>query len=93
MAAPLDTLMGWTVDFGDVKTLFDPIFKALDHRPLYEIDGLEDGDTATLATWILQQARAVLPMVDRVDLYETRGCGAIVIAESADADAGLAIPI
>jgi 6-pyruvoyltetrahydropterin/6-carboxytetrahydropterin synthase len=93
LAAPLDTLMGWTVDFGDVKTLFDPIFKALDHRPLYEIEGLADCDTATLAAWILKEARAVLPMVDRVDLYETRGCGAIVIADQAEAQAGLAIPI
>jgi 6-pyruvoyltetrahydropterin/6-carboxytetrahydropterin synthase len=76
-----------------VKTLFDPIFKALDHRPLYEIEGLADGDTATLAAWILKEARAVLPMVDRVDLYETRGCGAIVIADQAEAQAGLAIPI
>jgi len=27
--APLDEVMGWTVDFGDVKQLFDPIFKRL----------------------------------------------------------------
>jgi len=26
--------MGWTVDFGDVKELFDPIFKRIDHHPL-----------------------------------------------------------
>jgi len=58
-----------------------------------KIDGLADCDTATLAAWILAQARAVLPMVDRVDLYETRGCGAIVIADRAEAQAGLAIPI
>ena len=78
LSAPLDQVMGWTVDFGHVKTLFAPIFDALDHRPLHEIDGLADCDTATLAAWILAQGRAVLPQLDRVDLYETRGCGAIV---------------
>lgn len=78
LAAPLDTVMGWTVDFGDVKALFNPIFKALDHHPLYEIADLPDGDTATLATWVLQRGGAVLPALDRVDLFETRGCGAIV---------------
>lgn len=78
LSAPLDQVMGWTVDFGDVKELFAPIFKALDHRPLHEIPDLEDCDTASIASWILRKARAQLPQLERVDLYETRGCGAIV---------------
>ena len=75
--------MGWTVDFGDVKTLFDPIFKAIDHRPLYEIADLPDGDTASLAAWVLGKARVGLPQLDRVDMYETRGCGSIVSVATA----------
>jgi 6-pyruvoyltetrahydropterin/6-carboxytetrahydropterin synthase len=78
LAAPLDQVMGWTVDFGDVKTLFNPVFKALDHHPLYEIASLPDGDAASLAAWVLTHGGAVLPQIDRVDLYETRGSGAIV---------------
>jgi 6-pyruvoyltetrahydropterin/6-carboxytetrahydropterin synthase len=80
LCAPLHQVLGWAVDFGDVKALFDPLFKALDHRPLHEIDGLADGDTATLAQWILRLARAQLPQLDRVDLHETPGCGAIALA-------------
>ena len=80
LSAPLDVVMGWTVDFGDVKTLFDPIFKAIDHRPLYEIADLPDGDAASLAAWVLAKGRAVLPQLDRVDIYETRGSGSIVSA-------------
>ena len=71
--------MGWTVDFGDVKDRFNPIFKALDHHPLHELPGLDDCDTASLSHWILTEARKVLPQVDRVDLYETRGSGAIAL--------------
>lgn len=78
LCAPLDQVMGWTVDFGDVKEVFNPLFKALDHRPLYEIPDLVDGDTASLARWILEKAQPQLPALDRVDLYETQGCGAIV---------------
>ena len=78
LSAALDAVMGWTVDFGDVKTLFDPIFKAIDHRPLYEIADLPDGDSASLAAWVLAKGQAVLPQLDRVDMYETRGSGAIV---------------
>jgi 6-pyruvoyltetrahydropterin/6-carboxytetrahydropterin synthase len=78
LSAALDTVMGWTVDFGDVKEVFNPIFNALDHQPLHQIADLADCDTASMAAWVLHKARALLPQLDRVDLYETRGCGAIV---------------
>jgi 6-pyruvoyltetrahydropterin/6-carboxytetrahydropterin synthase len=78
LAAPLDALLGWAVDFGDVKSAFNPIFKQLDHQPIHEIADLADGDTAGIATWIAEQARRELPQLDRVDLFETPGCGATV---------------
>jgi 6-pyruvoyltetrahydropterin/6-carboxytetrahydropterin synthase len=76
--APLDQVRGWTVDFGDVKEIFSPIFLQLDHQPLYELSGIEDNDTASLVRWIKAQASASLPQLDRIDLFETRGCGAIL---------------
>ena len=89
LSAPLDEMMGWAIDFGDVKEIFNPIFEALDHQPLHEIADLPDCDTASIARWILNRARALLPQFDRVDLYETRGCGAIVLA----GDEGPALPV
>jgi 6-pyruvoyltetrahydropterin/6-carboxytetrahydropterin synthase len=76
--APLDEVLGWTVDFGDVKTLFDPIFRRLDHQPLYEIPGLVDNDVESVLRWIRQECAEPLPALNRIDLYETRGCGAIL---------------
>lgn len=87
--APLDQVMGWTMDFGDVKTLFDPIFKSLDHHPLHELPGAEDNDTASLVKWIRAQCAPKLPQIDRIDLYETRGCGTIL----SWGDGGPALPI
>lgn len=81
--APLDQVMGWTMDFGDVKELFNPIFKELDHRPLYELAGCSQADAASLAEWIRGRVQSVLPQVDRVDLYQTRGCG-VVLSWGAD---------
>jgi len=78
LAAPLDEVLGWAVDFGDVKAAFNPIFQRLDHQPIHEIAELADGDTASVAGWIFDQARNRLPQLDRVDLLETPGCGAIV---------------
>ena len=83
LTAPLDDVLGWTVDFGDVKSLFEPIFLQLDHQPLYEIVDLADGDSASVARWIFERARGQLPHLDRVDLLETEGCGAMVIAPGA----------
>jgi 6-pyruvoyltetrahydropterin/6-carboxytetrahydropterin synthase len=78
LRAPIDTVMGWTIDFGDVKALFDPLFQALDHQPLYDLPGLADTDTASIAHWIYEGAKAKLPELVRVDLFETEGCGSIV---------------
>ncbi|OIQ71476.1 6-carboxy-5,6,7,8-tetrahydropterin synthase [mine drainage metagenome] len=78
MLAALDNVMGWTLDFGDVKTLFDPIFKTLDHHPIHEVAGIDDCDSASIARWIHQQAHLLLPQLSRVDLYQSEGCGSIV---------------
>ena len=78
LAAPLDELRGWAVDFGDVKSAFNPIFQQLDHQPVHQIADLADGDTASIAAWIMERARLQLPQLDRVDLFETPGCGATV---------------
>ena len=92
LQAPVDEVLGWTMDFGDVKQLFSPLFEELDHQPLHEKPELADGDTAAIASWILAQARPSLPSLVRVDLYEARGCGSLVGAAAAVA-AGLAMPV
>jgi 6-pyruvoyltetrahydropterin/6-carboxytetrahydropterin synthase len=76
--APLDEVMGWTIDFGDVKEIFTPVFRRIDHQPLYELPGVADNDCASLARWIKEESYRSLPQLDRIDLYETRGCGAIL---------------
>jgi len=78
LKAPLDQVMGWTIDFGDVKEIFDPIFKSIDHQPLNELPGLRDGDVVSIAEWILAQARPQLPSLHRIDLYETPGTGCVL---------------
>ncbi|HEY7803986.1 MAG TPA: 6-carboxytetrahydropterin synthase [Orrella sp.] len=81
LCAPLDDVMGWTVDFGDVKEVFNPVFKALDHHPLHEnpeLSAVSDGDTASMARWLFHKTQRMLPSMVRVDLFETEGCGASV---------------
>lgn len=81
LSAALDDVMGWTVDFGDVKQVFDPVFKSLDHHPLHEnpeLVAVSDGDTASMAKWLFTKSQDVLPQLVRVDWFETEGCGSSV---------------
>ena len=78
LTSPLDEVLGWTVDYGDVKERFKPIYKKIDHQTLGDIDGLESPDLLTFIYWIKEQLQESLPELDRVDLYETPGNGAIL---------------
>jgi 6-pyruvoyltetrahydropterin/6-carboxytetrahydropterin synthase len=78
LSAPLDRVLGWVVDFGDVKTLFRPLFERIDHQPLHEIEDLADSDTCTVAAWIFDACRSRLPSLCSVRLLEADGCGAEV---------------
>ena len=75
LSAPLDALLGWTVDYGDVKALFRPVYERLDHHRLDELPGLRDADPESLVLWLREEAVAGLPELDRIDLFETPGCG------------------
>lgn len=78
LTAPLDQVMGWTVDYGDVKDLFTPVYRLLDHQLLNPLPELRDGDPASLALWIRARMLDRLPKMDRLDLYETPGCGVLL---------------
>lgn len=78
LTAPLDEVRGWTVDYGDVKECFTPVYRDIDHQLLNPIPGLADGDPASLAAWIRTQMSGRLPQLDRIDLYETPGCGVLL---------------
>lgn len=89
LKAPLDVVKGWTVDFGDVKELFAPTFRRIDHQPLHELSGIGDPSAKNLVRWLRNEVRDPLPQVDRIDLFETRGCGAILTL----GEGGPALPI
>ena len=78
LTAELDDVMGWTVDYGDVKEKFKPAYKKLDHHRLDKIDGVESADTAAMLTWMKDEISVEIPQLDRIDLYETPGCGAML---------------
>jgi 6-pyruvoyltetrahydropterin/6-carboxytetrahydropterin synthase len=78
LTAPLDKVLGWTVDYGDVKALFKPAYQQIDHHYLNDVNGIENGDVVSILNWMQGQLLDVLPALDRIDLYQTPGCGAIL---------------
>jgi 6-pyruvoyltetrahydropterin/6-carboxytetrahydropterin synthase len=78
LTAALHDVLGWTIDFGDVKEIFRPVFLKLDHQPLHELAGLEDNDVATLARWIRAQIASELPQLERIDVFDAGCCGALL---------------
>lgn len=78
LTAELDQVMGWTVDYGDVKALFKPVYEQLDHHQLDLLEGLDDPNVTNLLYWIKDKMADALPQLDRIDLFETPGCGAVL---------------
>ena len=67
---------GWVMDFADIKAAFAPLFEALDHRYLNDIEGLDNPTSENLAIWIWQRLQPALPLLSRVVVHETctSGC-------------------
>jgi 6-pyruvoyltetrahydropterin/6-carboxytetrahydropterin synthase len=78
LTAPLDDVMGWTIDYGDVKELFKPTYAAIDHHLLNSLPELGEPTIANLLQWIRNQAAPSLPQLNRIDLFQTPGCGAML---------------
>ncbi len=78
LTAPLDEVLGWTIDYGDVKALFKPVYAQLDHHELNGLPQLADPSTAGLARWIRTALAETLPQADRLELTERPGCGVLL---------------
>jgi 6-pyruvoyltetrahydropterin/6-carboxytetrahydropterin synthase len=71
-----DAHSGWIMDFGDIKTIFQPIYDQLDHHYLNDIPGLENPTSEMLAIWIWNQLKPLLPTLSEIVVHETctSGC-------------------
>jgi 6-pyruvoyltetrahydropterin/6-carboxytetrahydropterin synthase len=72
----IDPRSGWIVDFADIKEVFDPFYKQLDHNYLNEVEGLENPTSENFARWIWHKVAPRLPGLSKVVVCETCTCGA-----------------
>ena len=78
LGCDLDDLLGWTVDYSDVKERFRSCYERMDHHCLNDIDTLAEASLENVLEWMRISLADSLPELDRIDLYETPGCGAVL---------------
>jgi 6-pyruvoyltetrahydropterin/6-carboxytetrahydropterin synthase len=68
---------GWVMDFGELKTKFQPILDQLDHYYLNDIPGLHNPTSENIARWIWSRLKPNLPELSTVEIRETCTSGCI----------------
>ncbi len=71
VSGPVDPVLGWVVDFGDVNAAFAPLYAQLDHHYLNEVAGLENPTSENIARWIWQRLAPQLPGLTKIVVQET----------------------
>ena len=82
VAGPLDPLLGWVVDFADIKAAYKPVEERIDHRCLNEVAGLENPTSENLARWLWRELRPALPALSRIVVKETCTSGCIYAGDA-----------
>lgn len=77
LCAPLDALLGWTIDYGDVRAAFTPVFRQLDHQRL-DLTTVAAPDLPGLLGWLREACASHMPALERIDLYDTPASGAML---------------
>ncbi|WUH98836.1 6-carboxytetrahydropterin synthase QueD [Spirillospora sp. NBC_00431] len=80
VSGEVDPLMGWLMDFAEIKAAVKPVIDRLDHYYLNEVPGLENPTSEQLAKWIWDQLTARLPL-SAVIVRETCTSGCVYRGE------------
>lgn len=67
----VDPVKGFLIDYGDIKTIVDPIVKELDHYYLNDIAGLDNPTSEMIAVWLFNRIHPALPLLASITVYET----------------------
>jgi 6-pyruvoyltetrahydropterin/6-carboxytetrahydropterin synthase len=71
VSGPVDPETGWFIDYGEIDGIWAPLYDALDHRYLNEVEGLDNPTSENLARWLWEKIRPQLPQLSRITVHET----------------------
>lgn len=72
-----DPELGWVMDFKELKDVVSIVIDQLDHKLINDIKGLENPTAENITIWIWDQIKPLLPLLSRIELYETPTTGVI----------------
>ncbi len=81
---PIGVESGWVQDFADLQAAFKPFYDQLDHHYLNEVEELENPTCENLAIWIWNRVKPVVPLLSRVETFETCTSGCIYCGPSSE---------
>lgn len=73
----LDPLLGWVMDYADIKAVVQPVITRLDHYFLNDVPGLENPTSEVIAAWLWKQLQPELPSLCRIVVNETCTSGCV----------------
>ncbi len=75
---------GWVLDFADVKAVWKPLEKIVDHKVLNDIPGLENPTAEHIAMWFWRKMKPQLPQLSKIILWENPSSGVVYQGELED---------
>jgi 6-pyruvoyltetrahydropterin/6-carboxytetrahydropterin synthase len=87
---PLDSEMGWVMDYADISKAFAPIYNQLDHQTLNDLEGITDTSIPKLRNWIFEHTKARIPMLKDVHVEISGSCA--FAPQSVNADVRTQLP-
>jgi 6-pyruvoyltetrahydropterin/6-carboxytetrahydropterin synthase len=72
-----DPVLGWIMDFKELKDIVCQVIDQLDHKLINDIPGLENPTAENITIWIWKQISPMLSGLNRIELYETPTTGVI----------------
>ena len=79
-----DPRLGWIMDFKELKDIVNKVIDQLDHKLINDIEGLENPTAENITIWIWKQIKPMLPLLSRIELYETPTTGVIYYGEQGE---------
>lgn len=74
LAGAIDDELGWLVDYGHIKELFDPVYKRIDHRHLNDVDSMSDILLSGAKAWLEAELETGIPYFHGVEVSIVGPC-------------------
>lgn len=77
----IDPVIGWVLDFAELKARVGRVLERLDHHLLNDVAGLEQPTAERIAIWIWDALKPDLPGLSKVVLWENANSGCVYTGE------------